>query len=402
MICPNCKKTYNSHQNYCISCGTVLVPETPEEEQNMRKGVFEDIPSTAEEKAAMTSVEPEKISSVEESKDFSGNFTSENKTAITMKRHSSEKLFSRIMKGTAASVFSLLLFCTSVLVLGTVAGRSLTDRKNIYNAVRSIDLLDIPCSQLGMNVGEYGIPDNATVEEAIAVMTNGSGVDRGNIRSIYEASTITDYLAEKAAEYGEFLRNGTRPGNITADELKNLLNENVPVINRNTGYTLIESDIDMAYEEIERASDSLNLLSASAVENSSAGGYIRLARAYISVPFMAAELILGAVIIVIIAITCKSVSGTLKYTGIPLIVSGAASLVMTFMLSMQIGAFSGQTGLSRELIRCASAAVSENLYRAGGVLLVSGILALALSAAADYTAKNRTKVIQLNSAEKVH
>ena len=51
MICPNCKKTYNSHQNYCISCGTLLVPETPEEEQNVSKGVFDDVP-TAEEKAA--------------------------------------------------------------------------------------------------------------------------------------------------------------------------------------------------------------------------------------------------------------------------------------------------------------------------------------------------------------
>ena len=400
MICPNCKKTYNSHQNYCISCGTVLVPETPEEEQNIRKGVFEDIPNVSEEKAPAVSKESERNTDIEENKAFSCDLS--NKTAITMKRHSSEKLFSRIMKGTAALVFSLLLFCTSVLVLGTVAGRSLTDRKNIYNAVQSIDLLDIPCSQLGMNAGAYGIPDNATVEEAIAVMTSGSGVDRGNIRRIYEASTMTDFLAEKAAEYGEFLRNGTRPGNITADELKNLLNENVPVISRNTGYTLIESDIDMAYEEIERASASLVLLSASAVENSSAGSYIRLARAYISVPFMAAELILGLAIIVIIALTCRSVTGTLKYTGIPLILSGAASLVMTFMFSMQIGVFSGQTGLSRELIRCASAAVSDNLYRAGGVLLISGILALALSAAADYSAKNRTKVIQLNSAEKVH
>lgn len=400
MICPNCKKTYNSHQNYCISCGTVLVPETPEEEQNLRKGVLEDIPDVSGEKAAAVSKESEKNTAFEENKAFSGDLS--NKTAITMKRHSAEKLFPRILKGAAASVFSLFLFCTSVLVLGTVAGRSLTDRKNIYNAVRSIDLLDIPCSQLGMNVGGYDIPDNATVEEAIAVMTSGSGVDRGNIRRIYEASTLTDYIAEKAAEYGEFLRNGTRPGTITADELKDLLNENVPVINRNTGYTLIESDIDMAYEEIEKASDSLNQLSASSVENSSAGRYIRLARAYISVPFMAAEFILGAAIIVIIALTCRSVTGTLKYTGIPLIVSGAAALVMTFMFSMQIGVFSGQTGLSRELIRCASGAVSDNLYRAGGVLLISGILALALSAAAGYSAKNRTKVIQLNSAEKVH
>lgn len=397
MICPNCKKTYNSHQNYCISCGTLLVPETPEEEQNVSKGVFDDVP-TAEEKAA----EPERATAVQEKKELSGEPENENKTAITMKRHSSEKLFSRIMKGAAAGACSVLLFCTAVFVLGTVAGRSLTDRKNIYNAVRSIDLLDIPCSQLGLNMGGYDIPDNATVEEAIAVMTSGSGVDRGNIRSIYEASTVTDYIAEKAAEYGEFLRSGTRPGAITAEELKDLLNENVPIICRNTGYTLLDSDIDMAYDEIEKASDSLSMLSASSVENGSAGGYIRLARAYISVPFMAAELILGGVIIVIIAITCRSVTGTLKYTGIPLVIAGAAALVMTFMFSMQIGAFSGQTGLSRELIRCASAAVSENLYRAGGALLISGLLALAISAAADYNVKSRTKVIRLNTTENAH
>ena len=71
MICPNCKKTYNSHQNYCISCGTVLVPETPEEEQNIRKGVFEDIPNVSEEKAPAVSKESERNTDIEENKAFS-------------------------------------------------------------------------------------------------------------------------------------------------------------------------------------------------------------------------------------------------------------------------------------------------------------------------------------------
>lgn len=282
----------------------------------------------------------------------------------------------RFARNTAVVLMSVVLFAAITLLLCTYAGRLLTSESTINDAVRNIDLLNIPVSELGVIQTEgYNIPSDATVEEAITVMTAGSGITSGNIRRICENSTFRSFLSGIATEYAEYLRNGTQPDKLTAERIKKLLSENLSVINQNTGYPLIDSDIELAYAEIEKSSAAIESLSVSGIESTPAGKYIRLVRALISAPAMIAEAAAVAAAALIIAVTAKKLPKTLKAVGVPCIAAGAAVLILTFLTSMQIGPFSALTGLEREVLKAVTASTAANFYQIGGVLVFAGTAA---------------------------
>ncbi len=395
MICPNCKKVYNNRVSYCISCGTELVPEEKSET---------DKPDTENPAEKSTAAEPGGVfgGEVFAEKDSEHGFVRKiNMTSgastekislepVSVKKTggSREGLCRRIISGTASAALSVLLAAAFVLMFGTLAGRELTDEKNISNGVRSVDLLSVPISEIGLlSTEDYEIPSDATLEEAVAVMTAGSGVTGGNIRSIYENSTISSFLSSVAADYARYLRNGTQPDKITADKVKEILSENVSIISRNTGFNLTDADIALAYSEIEKSSKLLEALSVSSLE-SRAGDYIRLARAYISVPALAAEASAAVIIIAMIYLINRKAKTVLRYGGIPIAASGLAALIFTFMFSMQIGFFSGFSGLEREIAKGASAAAADGMYRTGAAFFFIGAAALLISLLPEIRGKN--------------
>ena len=382
MICPKCGKTYTNKVTYCISCGTELVPEeekaaeaAEETETPSADGVFDGIGSESEtpRNIMMSSVspapehpEPPKI-----------------KTEMPVKeKHSASEIGKAVLKRTVSACLSALLAASALLGFGTAAARELTDKSVVAQAVRSADLLSVPAKELGITENSgFDIPEGATVEEAVAVMAAGSGVDSGNIRRIYESSTLREFISSTAAEYAEYLRSGSQPDKLTAERIKSVFLENLSVISSNTGVDLSESDIELACREIERSGEMLSSISVSSIENGASGKLIRIARAYMSVPVLIAEITAAAVIVILLAIVNKNAVSVLKYAGIPVFIAGAAALAAAFMFSMQIGPFSGLTGLALETVKGLSSAASGSLYRMGGTMLLIGAAAMSVSAA---------------------
>lgn len=391
MVCPKCGKVYNNRLKFCISCGAELVEgednQATDTAITMSGGVFGNIaefPTEAEQSGFVREIDHVK----KKDTDTAELPLSEQETVpVTVK--SAEKSAAggkRFARNTAVVLMSAVLFAAMTLLLCTYAGRLLTSESTINDAVRNIDLLNIPVSELGVIQTEgYNIPSGATVEEAITVMTAGSGITSGNIRRICENSTFRSFLSGIVTEYAEYLRNGTQPDKLTAERIKNLLSENLSVINRNTGYPLIDSDIELAYAEIERSSAAFESLSVNGIESTPAGKYIRLVRALISVPAMIAEAAAVAAAILIIAVTAKKLPKTLKAVGVPCIAAGAAVLILTFLTSMQIGPFSALTGLEREVLKAVTASTELNFYQIGGVLVFAGTAASVWAASLQRT-----------------
>ena len=123
-----------------------------------------------------------------------------------------------------------------ILFFGSCIGRAITDESNAAEAVRNMDILNIPAKELHISAFENDtFSDDSTVGEAIAAMTVGSGVDESNIRRIYERSTVKEFIGNTAAEYAEYIRSGEKPEEVTPEKVKSLLGENISVIFVNNG-----------------------------------------------------------------------------------------------------------------------------------------------------------------------
>lgn len=372
MICPKCGKTYGTKLTYCISCGCPLEPENDSDEiketepsakpimvsQTLFAG---DEPLTAPAAAAVRSI----------------SMTSRENKPVR------KKAGRQLAKGAVSTVLSALLFAAMILFFGSSIGRAATDENNAAKAVRNMDILSIPAKEL--QITEYegeALPEDSTVGEAIAIMTEGSGVDESNIRRIYDRSTVKEFIASTAAEYASYIRSGKKPEEVTPERIKSLLGENISVINTNTGVTLSQSDIELAYDQIELSKDALACLAASNLEQGRSGEILKAVRAFLSAPIVLSELLFSAAVIAAIAIINKNTHRSMNYCGTPIFLAGFTAALFTFMFSMQLGLFGNLSGLKKETAAGIAAAVSENAYQISAMMMFLGlgILIIARSA----------------------
>ncbi len=372
MICPKCGKTYGTKLTYCISCGCPLEPENDSDEiketeppakpimvsQTLFAG---DEPLTAPAAAAVRSI----------------SMTSRENKPVR------KKAGRQLAKGAVSTVLSALLFAAMILFFGSSIGRAATDENNAAKAVRSMDILSIPAKEL--QITEYegeALPEDSTVGEAIAIMTEGSGVDESNIRRIYDRSTVKEFIGSTAAEYASYIRSGKKPEEVTPERIKSLLGENISVINTNTGVTLSQSDIELAYDQIELSKDALACLAASNLEQGRSGEILKAVRAFLSAPIVLSELLFSAAVIAAIAIINKNTHRSMNYCGTPIFLAGFTAALFTFMFSMQLGLFGNLSGLKKETAAGIAAAVSENAYQISAMMMFLGlgILIIARSA----------------------
>lgn len=372
MICPKCGKTYGTKLTYCISCGCPLEPENDSDEiketepsakpimvsQTLFAG---DEPLTAPAAAAVRSI----------------SMTSRESKPVR------KKAGRQLAKGAVSTVLSALLFAAMILFFGSSIGRAATDENNAAKAVRNMDILSIPAKEL--QITEYegeALPEDSTVGEAIAIMTEGSGVDESNIRRIYDRSTVKEFIGSTAAEYASYIRSGKKPEEVTPERIKSLLGENISVINTNTGVTLSQSDIELAYDQIELSKDALACLAASNLEQGRSGEILKAVRAFLSAPIVLSELLFSAAVIAAIAIINKNTHRSMNYCGTPIFLAGFTAALFTFMFSMQLGLFGNLSGLKKETAAGIAAAVSENAYQISAMMMFLGlgILIIARSA----------------------
>ena len=159
---------------------------------------------------------------------------------------------------------------------------------------------------------------NATDESKAA------GVDENNIRRIYNSSTFKEFLGSTASQYASYIRSGKKPDEITPERVKSLLGENVSVISGSTGIPLSESDLELAYTQIELSQDALACLSTSNLESGRNGEILKSVRAFLSVPFLLSELIVSAVLIAVIAFANKSFERTMTYCAVSVFAAAGA------------------------------------------------------------------------------
>lgn len=379
MVCPRCGKTYGNKITYCISCG---------------------IPLEAEENTAA------EISPEQETKPITlspNHFVPEmplgepapsaRSISMTSLPERAERRRSGSIAKAAASVFlSAALFGAMILFFGSSIGRDITDGNNAAEAVRSIDILNIPAKELNISaLDNSSFSEDQTVGEAIAAMTVGSGVDESNIRRIYERSTVREFIGNTAAEYAEYIRSGKKPEEVTPERVKSLLGENISVISTNTGVELTDDDLELAYEQIELSRDALSGLSASNLEQGSSGTVLKILRAFLSTPILIAELILSAVLITSVAVINKNRRRSMSFCGVPIFLAGFAAVVFTFMFSMQLGVFSGFDGLVKEAAAGISAAVSKNAYQISAVMMAAGLCLLIAAHTSGQNEKSRKR-----------
>lgn len=391
MRCPKCSKIYNNHLKFCISCGTELVPEEGEIISDDNGGVFDDIPPMPSAQPSQDTAKDNITMSAQENgfvRNISLSSSADKHKMIEIPVRRRDGVCGRALKRAGAAALSIVLFAALGLGTFSSAARALTDKENIRRGVDNMNLLDIPFAEMNiLNAEGYNIPQDATLEEAITVMTFGSGVNSGNIRKIYESSTLKPFLTDIAADYGEYIRSGVQPAKITAAQLQSMLAENISIISAGTGQPLSESDIALACAEIERSSAYLEQLSVSGLETGENGRLIRLARAFMSVPVIMAEFGAAVLVVALMYLLLRSGTKTAQYSGAAALICGGLILAFTFIFSMQIGPFSAGSGLLCELLRGASAAVSPFLWRAGVGMAIVGAAAIIWAQSIKHTKK---------------
>ncbi|MGN0552195.1 MAG: hypothetical protein ACI4I1_02345 [Oscillospiraceae bacterium] len=379
MICPKCGKTYGTKLTYCISCGCQLESEKAPNE-------IKD----SEPAAKPIMVSPTFFSGDEPLTVPSASAVRSISMTSREAKPKRKKSGGRLAKGAASTVLSATLFAAMILFFGSCIGRAATDENNAAKAVRNMDILNIPAKEL--QITEYEgetFPEDSTVGEAIAIMTEGSGVDESNIRRIYDRSTVKEFIGSTAAEYAAYIRSGKKPEEVTPERVKSLLGENISVINTNTGVTLSQNDIELAYDQIELSKDALACLSASNLEQGRSGEILKAVRAFLSVPIVLAELLFSAAIIAAIAIINKNPHRSMIYCGTPIFLAGSTAAVFTFMFSMQLGLFGNLSGLKKETAAGISAAVSENAYQLSAMMMFLGLCILIIARSARHGEKKQ-------------
>ncbi len=369
MICPNCGKEYNEKMTCCISCGADLVPF----EQDSEQTVFEPI---ILETAAESPPETEKT----EKSDFVRKLPEKPFPApkdisvpvIKKKRFSSVSGAARF---TGSLITSVFMFMFILMSASAAALRLATDNENIAEFAGRVDVMSLPAAQAVITDGRYSIEDGATVQEAIYVMSQGTGLTRDDIRTIYETSTVRNFLTSQLTGYAEFIRSGKVPEKLTSEKLKDVFSENLGLIDNAMGKPLSQHDIDLAFSEIDRFQPKLDKLSPSSLEAAVGENGLAAVRLFSSVPFIVGTAALAVAMLPLLRAINKRGARTLAWGGGAVISGGAVVLAATFLFSVQFP-FSGQDRLVRSLAKYAADVISPDLYRIGGSLAVLGIVML--------------------------
>lgn len=365
MICPDCGKEYNEKMTCCISCGADLVPYEQDSEQTRFDPIIpeaDDIPVTKgfeRSLAGHSEYPPEPEIEIE----------------IPVEKISGTARASRAVCGIGSLAAAVTMFAMIVLAFISASVRLLTDEKNISRFAEQLDVMSLPAAQTVMLAGyDYEIPADATVQEAIFIMSEGTGLTREDIRKIYENSTMRDFLAARLDEYADFIRRGEMPERLTAEKLKEVFSENLSLISGAIGKPLCQHDIDLAFAELDRTQPVLEAIAPAKLENTVGEAPLTLLRLASSAPVLICEAAAAAaMLIVLYAINRRAVS-VLSWGGGAALAGGTAALAATFLFDLQVFIPGGR--LVKSVAKCAAEVVAPDMYRFGAGLAIIGAVML--------------------------
>lgn len=377
MICPNCGKEYNEKMTCCISCGADLVPYESEVGQTALEPLVSEVP--AESAGRETSVKAAEDGFVREIPGHSA--VSEEPVLEAGVPATAEKgrfSLSGAARFAGSLTVSALMLAFILLFSAASAVRFATSESRISRFAESLDVMNLPAAEAAIPVEGYGAADDATVQEAIYAMSRGTGLSREDIRTIYEASTVKDFITVQLTEYADFIRSGKTPERLTADKLKGVFSENLGLIDKTMGIPLSQHDINLAFSEIDSVQPALEKLSPASLENALGSGGLGALRLLSSLPVMICSAALAAAALPLLRTVNRGNAGMLRWGGAAALTGGAAVSAIVFLLTVQ-PVSPGDKAVS-EIVRCAAKVISPDLYRIGGVLAVMGIVMLIWSA----------------------
>ena len=373
MICPNCGKEYNDRMTCCISCGADLVPYDPaarqeDVQQANTEPVIPDIREAQEpsEKAGFIRV----IEGHSECPPLPAPKVAA-EIPLTVKKNTS---IPEVFKNIGSLAAALVMLTLILLTAASAAVRLATDSEKISQFADKLDVMNLPAEN-PVTYPDSGIFSDTTVQEAVYMMSRGTGLTKEDIRHIYESSTAEDFIASKLVEYAEFIRTGELPEKLTSEKLKEVFSENISLISSTIGKPLSQHDIDLAFAELDRTAPVLEAISPSGIESSLDGWLLTILRLFCSVPVMVSEAAAAAGMLAILWAINREPGKVLTWGGGAVLAGGAFVLTAAFLASAQVF-LSGQDRFVRSIAKCAADVITPDLYRIGGTLAVFGIVML--------------------------
>ncbi|MCH5348177.1 MAG: zinc ribbon domain-containing protein [Oscillospiraceae bacterium] len=370
MICPNCGKEYNDRMTCCISCGSDLVPYEQISEPIRIEPIIPDIkePEKLEQTGFIRAMEGHSEYPPTPAAD-----TMDEEIPVIVKKNTS---VSEAVKDISSFAAAAVMLALIVLAAASAAVRLITDGKKISEFAGRLDVMNLPAEKaVTLVAGDYEISSDATVQEAVYVMSTGTGLTKEDIRRIYESSTAEDFLTDQLNGYAGFIREGEIPEKLTPEKLKEVFSENISLISSAIGKPLSQHDIDLAFEELDRTGSVLEAISPSKIENAIDGGILTILRLFCSVPVMIGEAVAAAAVLVVLWAINRRPEKVLIWGGGAVFAGGAAVLILTFLAVAQVF-LSGQDRFVRSIAKCVTDVISPDLYRMGGTLTALGIVML--------------------------
>lgn len=370
MICPNCGKEYNEKMTCCISCGADLVPHEQDTEQVCFEPIIpEAVPEEAPFPAASGFVReleghseypPEKEESIE----------------IPVPVRKKNVSAAAAVRGIGSFAAALVMFALIILTAASMAIRLITDNEKISQFTSKLDVMSLPAAQTVMLTAyDYEISPDATIQEAIFVMSDGTGLTREDIRQIYESSTVQSFLSAQLSGYAEFIREGELPEKLTSEKLKEVFSENISLISDAVGKPLTQHDIELAFAELDRAEPVLEAIAPSKIESVVGEATLTLLRLVSSLPVIIGEAAIAAAMLVVLWAINRKPGKILGWGGAAVFAGGATVLIIVFLFSVQVF-FSGVDRLVKSVAKCAADVIAPDIYRFGGTLAVLGAVML--------------------------
>ncbi|MDE6594582.1 MAG: hypothetical protein K2K44_01075, partial [Oscillospiraceae bacterium] len=270
MICPNCGKEYNEKMTCCISCGSELVPHEHDTEQVCFEPIIpEAVPEDTDIPAAVGFVRelerhserpPEPVKNAEPVETV--------EIPIPVRNAKKSSSAAAAARGIGSLAAAMAMFALIILTAASLAIRLITDSEKISQFTARLDVMSLPAARTVMLTAyDYEISPDATIQEAIFIMSTGTGLTRDDIREIYESSTVQNFLSEQLSGYAEFIREGELPEKLTSEKLKEVFSENISLISDAIGKPLTQHDIELAFAELDRAEPVLEAIAPSRLEN---------------------------------------------------------------------------------------------------------------------------------------
>ena len=376
MICPNCGKEYNEKMTCCISCGAALVPYEQESEQTAFESV---IPEALPESKYDESVSVGFVRGLEGHSEYPPEpevqeSYAEEAVPVTVK--SVGVSASRAAKNIGSFAAAAVMFALIILSSASFTARLITDSRKISEFAEKLDVMSLPAAQTVMlSSGSYEIAPDATVQEAIFVMSNGTGLTREDIREIYENSTVGNFLASQLDGYAGLIRDGEIPEKLTPEKLKAVFSENISLISEAIGKPLSQHDIDLAFSELDRTENVLEAIAPSKLESVIGDSALTALRLFSSLPVIIGEACAAAAMLIILWAINHRPGKVLGWGGGAVLAGGVTVLITAFLCSVQVF-FTGQDRFVRSIAKCVTDVITPDIYRLGGTLAVIGVVML--------------------------